>query len=118
ISPAAPIGITSIYVAGDGAEMLRLPTKGGLLIESVERGTAADSAGLRGPDSMVRVGNYRIGVGGDLIMAVDGRAVESTQTLQKVLNEKRGGDMLELTIYRKDHSEKIKLRLEKAPQKL
>jgi S1-C subfamily serine protease len=118
ISPAAPIGITSIYVAGDVAEMLRLPTKGGLLVESVERGTAADTAGLRGPDSMVRVGNYRVGVGGDLIMAVDGRPIDSNQTLQRVLNEKHGGDTLELTVYRKDHSEKVRLKLGKAPQKL
>jgi S1-C subfamily serine protease len=94
------LGIQTVYVAGDLADMLNLPSQGGLLVESVERGSAAEAAGLRGPTSVVRVGNYRLGVGGDLIMAVDGQSIQDTDTLLKLLNKKRGGDLMVFTVFR------------------
>src|SRR5579871_1098687 len=42
------LGITTVFVVGDLAEALRLPASGGLLIQEVARGSAADAAGLRG----------------------------------------------------------------------
>src|SRR5215831_13666767 len=94
------LGIQTVYVAGDLADMLELPTRGGLLIQSVERGSAAEEAGLRGPRQVVIVGNYRLGVGGDLITAVEGQTVEGNDSLTRVLNRKRAGDPLNLTVYR------------------
>jgi len=65
------LGLTEVWITGDLAEMLRLPSSG-----------AADPAGgallagrgsrFAGPEQMVVVGNYRLGVGGDLIVAVEG----------------------------------------------
>jgi S1-C subfamily serine protease len=110
------LGIQTFYVAGDLAEMLELPTQGGLLIESVERGSAAEAAGLRGPTGVVRVGNYRIGVGGDLIMEVDGVAIQDNDTLPRLLNRKRGGDMMEMTVFRGGRKEKLRVKLGEAPQ--
>src|SRR4051794_24187563 len=43
------LGVSVVFVAGDLAEALDLPAQGGLLVQEVERGTAAASAGLRGP---------------------------------------------------------------------
>ena len=43
------LGVSTVPVAGDLAEMLQLPTSGGLLIQDVERGSPAEAAGLRGP---------------------------------------------------------------------
>src|SRR5438270_761683 len=37
------LGLQTVYIAGDLAEMLQLPPQGGLLIESVERGSAAEA---------------------------------------------------------------------------
>jgi S1-C subfamily serine protease len=110
------LGIQTFYVAGDLAEMLELPTQGGLLIESVERGSAAEAAGLRGPTGVVRVGNYRIGVGGDLIMEVDGVAIQDNDTLPRLLNRKRGGDTIEMTVFRGGRREKLRVKLGEAPQ--
>ena len=52
------LGITTVYISGDLAEMLSLPVQGGLLIQRVERGSAAEESGLRGPTRQVIVGNY------------------------------------------------------------
>ena len=96
------LGIVTVPVAGDLAEMLRLPSQGGLLIQSVERGSAAAEAGLRGPTQRVIVGNYRLGVGGDLIMEVEGERIAGKETMERIMSRKRGGDPLDLTIFRGD----------------
>jgi S1-C subfamily serine protease len=57
-------------------------------------------------------------VGGDLITAVEGQAVDSNETLPRILNRKRGGDMLELTIFRNERTEKVRVKLGEAPQTL
>ena len=119
ISRPAPVGIRTRYVSGDLAEMLNLPTAGGLLIESVERGSAAEAAGLQGAKQMAVVGGlYQIGVGGDLITAVDGQKVESNDTLPAVMSHKRGGDTITLTIYRGGRAMKVAVHLGEAPQQL
>jgi S1-C subfamily serine protease len=117
ISQAAPLGIKTMYVAGDLADELRLPSSGGLLIQSVEQGSAADDAGLRGPNQRAIVGGrYQIYIGGDFITAVDGQAVTGNETLQRVMAKKRGGDMLDLTVIRSGKSETIKVHLGEAVQ--
>jgi len=110
------LGINTVYIAGDLSEMLQLPSSGGLLIQEVERGSAAAVAGLRGYSRIVIVGNYRLGIGGDLITAADGQAIDDKETLKKLMDKKHGGDMLELTIYRGGRSEKVKVKLGEAPQ--
>src|SRR5438067_2577804 len=41
-------GASTVYIAGDLAAELKLPTGGGLLIQEIGRGSAAEKAGLRG----------------------------------------------------------------------
>jgi S1-C subfamily serine protease len=110
------LGITTVFVTGDLAEQLELPSQGGLLIQSVERGSAAEESGLRGPRRRVLVGNYPLGIGGDLITAVEGQPVEGTESLQRALNRKKAGQTLNLTIYRSGRSQPIAVRLGEAPQ--
>jgi S1-C subfamily serine protease len=110
------LGIQTVYVAGDLADMLNLPTQGGLLIEAVERGSAAESAGLRGPSSRVRVGNYVLGVGGDLIMAVDDQPIQDNDTLPRMLNKKRGGDVIVFNVFRDGRRTNVRVKLGEAAQ--
>jgi S1-C subfamily serine protease len=112
------LGITTVYISEDMAEMLNLPRRGGLLIQQVERGSPAQEAGLRGPSRMVLVWNYRLGVGGDLIQEIDGEAVDNNQLLQRVMNRKRGGDTLQLGVWRDGKLQKIQVKLGTAPQKM
>jgi S1-C subfamily serine protease len=110
------LGINTVYVAGDLAEMLQLPSSGGLLIQEVERGSGAEAAGLRGYSRIVIVGNYRLGIGGDLITAAEGQTIEDKETLKRLMDKKHGGDTLELTIYRGGRNEKVRVKLGEAPQ--
>lgn len=109
------LGVRTIYVSGELAEALELPAEGGALIVQVEPGSAAAEAGLRGARTSVIVGRYEIPVGGDLIMAVDGKPLGSENALSRALGRKRPGDTAELTIYRNGRTMKIRVRLGEAP---
>jgi S1-C subfamily serine protease len=98
--------------------MLRLPEECVLLVQRVQPGSPAEQAGVQGPTQMVIVGNYRIGVGGDLIMAIDNRPVEGDDALQKALTRKRAGDNMELLIYRNGRTRKVLVKLGAAPENL
>ena len=113
------LGVRAQYISGDLASLLNLPKEGGLLIQSVEEGSAAEAAGLRGADRMVVVGGiYRIAVGGDLIVAVDDQPVTAEDSLRRALNRKRGGDPLTLTVYRGARTVKVHVKLGEAPRQL
>jgi S1-C subfamily serine protease len=117
ISQPAPLGLQTVYVAGDLADELRLPSSGGLLIQTVEEGSAAAEAGLRGPTRTVVVGGrYQLNIGGDFITAIDGQTVTGNETLQRDISHKRGGDILELTVIRNGKPATIKVHLGEAPQ--
>lgn len=108
-------GVQTILVSGEWAEALRLPADGGLLVQSVQRGTAAERAGIRGPREFVIIGNYEVGVGGDLIMAIDGKPCETRDAIAQALIKKRAGDIMELTVFRNGRTSKVTVTLGEAP---
>jgi S1-C subfamily serine protease len=70
---------------------------------------------LRGATGLVIVGNEQLGVGGDLIMAVDGNPVEREDALVRVMARKRVGDTIDLTIFRNGRKLNIRMTLRRAP---
>jgi S1-C subfamily serine protease len=112
------LGIEVVYVQGDLAEELKLPRSGGLLVQGIAQGSAAETAGLRGPQRWVIVGNFELGVGGDLIVEIDGKPVDSSDALRRALNRKRAGDNLPMTIIRNGNRQKINVVLGEAPRQL
>ena len=116
LEPAGPLGISILYVAGDWAEALRLPSSGGILIDTVKQGTAASQAGLRGGDKETVVGNYRIREGGDLITSIDGKPVTSEDALARAISRKHAGDILDLTVLRNGRSTDVRVTLSPAAE--
>ncbi len=110
------LGIRTTYVSGDLADEMGLPNEGGLLVQSVEGGSPAADAGVRGPNRRAIVGVYQIGIGGDYIIAVDGQPVEGTQALEQALNHKRVGDTIDLTVYRNGRTQHVRVKIGEAPQ--
>ena len=105
------LGVRAFLVAGELADALNMPTAGGLLVQDVERGSTAEDSGLRGPKRTVIVGNYRLGIGGDLIVEVDGKPADSQDALARAMTRKRVGDNLELVIIRDGKKQKLTVKL-------
>ncbi len=109
------VGITTEYVAGDLAEALGLPRRGGLLVQQLYRGTSEEAAGIRPANQIVAIGNVELGVGGDLIVAIDGQAVDREDALVRAISKKRVGDTINLTVYRNGAALNIPLKLLRPP---
>lgn len=105
------LGASVVWVAGDYADALHLPTQGGLLIQEVDPGSAAARAGLRGGRQEVQIGNAELLIGGDLIMSIDGKPVDRSDAISRALASKRSGDTLELTIFRSGRTINVRVRL-------
>jgi S1-C subfamily serine protease len=118
----AVLGVTQTVYVPSGwqfAEQLNLPESGGLLIQQVDSGSPAASAGLRGASRVIRFGLFnQLGIGGDLIEAIDGKPVESEQSLTQAIMQKRGGESIVLTIYRDSATRKVTVKLGSAPESL
>ncbi len=110
------LGVQTMSVGGQLAEALDLPAQEGLLVETATKGGPAAAAGIRGGDRVVRAGMQRIAVGGDLIVAVDGQKVASPFDLNILLNRKRPGDAITLTVYRGGKKIDVPVKLGERPQ--
>jgi S1-C subfamily serine protease len=107
----ARLGISTVYVAGDVAQALELPTAGGLLVQEVAQGSSAEAAGIHGARRLVVIGNQEVGIGGDFITAVDGKKVTEIDAVTRALAKKHSGDILDLTVFRGGHSVDVKVKL-------
>jgi S1-C subfamily serine protease len=94
------LGIRTIPIDPEVANELGLAADYGLLIVQAVPGGSADRAGLRGGSDRAYLGNTPIMIGGDLIVAIDGEKVESQQILAQIMNKRRAGDTVKVTIFR------------------
>jgi S1-C subfamily serine protease len=109
-------GASTVYVAGDLATELKLPASGGLLIQEIGRGSAAEMAGLRGYRDVVLVGNERLGIGGDLVTAIDGKPITEPDTLARAIARKRPNDTITVKIFRSGRSLDVAVKLGEIPE--
>lgn len=105
------VGITTEYVAGDLAEALDLPKKGGLLVQNVISGSSEEAAGIRGATQVVAIGNVELGIRGDLIVAIEGKPVDREDAWVRAVSQKRVGDSITITIVRSGSALNLKVKL-------
>ena len=87
---------------GDAAarKLFHLPSSAGLLIQDVTVGSGADKAGLKAGKTAVVVQGESYQVGGDIIVAIDGKAVSTYEQLRDAVARHKPGDKMKLEIYR------------------
>jgi S1-C subfamily serine protease len=108
------IGVRTIPIGPDLAGQMGLAADSGLLVVQVIPGSAADRAGLRGGTEKAYLGNSIIMLGGDLIVAIDGQAIEEQQDLSHVMQNHHAGDTVTITIYRGKERKDFKVVLSEA----
>ena len=94
------LGIEGSNVTPGIAQILGLREPVGFLIFSVEPGSPAELAGLRGGDRVVTIEGRPVVVGGDVITAVDNIQIQDAQDIESQLAQKTVGDFVEFTVIR------------------
>lgn len=98
------------------ADEANLPVRYGVLIRSVQAGSPAARAGLRGGDDMLRVRGIDVTVGGDIVVAIDGNMVRDIDDLVAYLVENTSpNETVVLTIVRGDETLDVDVTLGERP---
>lgn len=90
----AYLGLTSLTIDGS-LPALNLPVKQGALVQSVQKGTPAEKAGIHGGTE-----NGQIAVGGDIIVSIDGKAIASSEDLANDIGAKKPGETVSIGLER------------------
>jgi S1-C subfamily serine protease len=106
----AELGVVTLSIDPSLAA-LNLPVTKGVLIQSVQNGSAADRAGLRGGDISAQIGGEQVQLGGDIIVAADGKPVSSADDLAAIVQSHKPGESMSITYIRdgKRHTTSVKL---------
>jgi S1-C subfamily serine protease len=111
----AYIGVSSQALYPQLAKHLGLDTDYGGLIAKVVAGGPADQAGLQGGDHTIRFQATPVRVGGDVILAVDGKKVVGPSDLSNFISQYRPGDRVMLQILRDGERKEVEVTLGTRP---
>jgi S1-C subfamily serine protease len=95
----AYLGLTSLTIDGS-LSALNLPVKSGALVQSVQHGTSAAKAGIRGGNVSGSTENGSVAIGGDIIATFDGKVVTSSEDLATDVSTKKPGDTVSVGLLR------------------
>ncbi len=87
----------------------------GFLVETVEPGSAAAKAGIRGGSLPVLWGLQEMILGGDIIIAVNGRQILSLTDAQDVVRELKIGETVKVTLLRDGEPMEVSAVIEERP---
>lgn len=110
------LGVAATRVTTAIAEANDLNTTEGAYVTAVGEGTPAAGT-LRGATDVGNVSGTRVPVGGDVIVAADGRSIESPQDLKEfLLLEAQPGDAVTLTVLRNGERTNVTVTLGERPE--
>ncbi|MGD2103730.1 MAG: trypsin-like peptidase domain-containing protein [Anaerolineae bacterium] len=111
-----PISLTAERSRAFAAAGMDVPVDKGVLVLEVARAGPADKAGIRGGDRVVRLGRYRVPLGGDIIKALNGQPIDDYQDLTVYLEtQTRVGDTVNVTFIRDGQEQTVQVTLGERP---
>lgn len=111
------LGISGTDITPDIAQAMNLPSNThGALVEEITTGGPADKAGLKGSTTVVTINGVQGTVGGDIITAIEGHAINSMSDLISYLETStQTGQTVTLTILRNGQSQSLQVTLGTRP---
>jgi 2-alkenal reductase len=111
----AYLGVATSPVYPQLAERFGLPVQHGAWVQDVTPGGPAARAGLRGGRQEARFQDRTYGVGGDIIVAIDGRPVREENDVATALVRFSPGDEVSLQVMRGDKRQTLRVKLGERP---
>ncbi|MBS1887891.1 MAG: trypsin-like peptidase domain-containing protein [Actinobacteria bacterium] len=109
------LGISGATITPELAQALNLPVEEGVLVQQVQEGGPAAAAGIRGATTAAQVGGQEFGLGGDIITAVDGEKIASTEDLVRTIENSHAGETVEVTVIRGEQTATVSVKLAERP---
>jgi S1-C subfamily serine protease len=116
--PHSWLGIAAVSIDGS-LSGLGLPVSSGALVQTVDQGSPADRAGIHGGDISATLRNGQpVVLGGDIILAVDGVPIRSSDELGAAIDRARPGDRVTLTVLSANARRDVSMTVEQRPASL
>lgn len=109
------LGISGQNIDNEDAKLLGL-SMSGILIADVFKGSPAEKAGLKGSSRNVRLGNVIIAEGGDLLISINGKRINSMDELNGLMDTIEAGETVTVKVMRGGKELLIKVRIEEMPR--
>jgi S1-C subfamily serine protease len=109
------LGISGANITPELAQAFNLPVEEGVLVQQVEEGGPAAAAGIRGATTAAEVEGQQFGLGGDIITAIDGEKIASTEDLVKTISDAHAGETVEVTVIRGERTATVSVTLAERP---
>jgi S1-C subfamily serine protease len=112
------LGVSTQELYPQLARRLGFDADDGALVASVEEGGPADDAGIEaGTEKIEFQGQEDVPVGGDAIVAIDGRPVDSSADLTSAIGRRDPHEEVELEVVRGDERRTVEVTLGERPEK-
>jgi len=111
----AYLGISGEDITSSLAQNYKLPATSGVLVAAVYGGTGASKAGIHAGTTRVVVAGETYVLGGDIIVALDGKPISSIDNLRDAIAAQKPGDKIRLTIYRGATKKSVTVTLGRQP---
>ena len=109
------VGVNGKYIEKDALAILNAPLTEGFLIETVEPGSPAQKAGLRGGELPVMVAGLEILLGGDIITHINDVAIDSPEMIVKIYRSLKVGQEIAVTYSRTGKKMKAQIIISERP---
>jgi S1-C subfamily serine protease len=110
----AYLGVGTDPITAQLSRLFHLPSSG-LLVRTVDQGSGAAKAGIKGGTTKVIVEGESYLLGGDVIVGVDGSPISQFEQLRDAIARKKPGDKLKLDIIRNGSKKSVTVTLSQAP---
>jgi S1-C subfamily serine protease len=111
----AYLGVSGQTLSADISKALGVNVSQGVLVADVAGGSPAAKAGIKGGSQQTVIQSQTYVTGGDVIEAIDGKAVSSAEDLAAVIMQHKPGDSVTVTVLRGGSTQHLKVALAQRP---
>jgi S1-C subfamily serine protease len=112
------LGVSSTPLYPQLADRLGVPVDHGAVVADVVKGSPADRAGIKGGGKEIVFQTTRVKLGGDVIIAVNGKKISRGQDLSDFISRAGPGDVVTLEVIRDGKRRNVQVTLTARPASL
>jgi serine protease Do len=109
------VGFHGQLIGPELRKLLQMPLVDGLLVEAVEPGSPAETAGLHGGNIELTIGGNTLLLGGDIVVSVNGNAMTQPDRLAAVMHAIKVGSTLKLRVFHEGKYRDVEYKLPERP---